>query len=74
MCSIVWGLVVFNRTNGEEAIYGVFQYIMKFIDVICLLILISLLFRTVHRTENRPRQGIQMGLNGKLIESVDVAD
>jgi len=53
LVSVIWGLFV-NEDDSVE-IFGIFQYTIKFLNMLGLLILIGLMFGTVHRSENAPR-------------------
>lgn len=49
--SIIWEIV--NKEEGQ--MYHWFLYTVKTLNIVGLLILIVLMFKTVHRSENAPR-------------------
>tara|TARA_B110000285_G_scaffold233821_1_gene308804 strand:- start:2444 stop:2653 length:210 start_codon:yes stop_codon:yes gene_type:complete len=57
--SIVWGVVVLNK-DGDK-IFGAFLLGIKILNIIALTVLITLMIKTTHRSENAPRQGLTMG-------------
>jgi len=53
LVSVIWSIFVIEGDNVD--IFGPFQYTIKFLNMLGLLILIGLMFGTVHRSESAPR-------------------